>query len=460
MAKKFSLVSKDESIEVPFWSGGKFQLVDSPHLWPFLIGGDGRSRMTETFQIIGRGDIVTNLGLEKTNLERYIDQLRAWHENPIEDRSWWLYWNLDGEGEKRTLLYPGTNINHVPSLGVTPMGDRMSQMKLSFTAERHPAWENPTVSEASDTGVSVVGAAEANLLQVTNTGTLPSRIASITITNESAAGTYETMWLGFRPYYKGYSLFENGLDLADGTAGTDTSSSADTNAVSGSAMVCTFATADTLSESERVKLRMSDVVLSGSEGWKGRYFVLLRYRCSASDANEFGIQLRWGYDGGNFTQNNEQFVSTAETDYHILEMGEIEWPPSDARNIVSSDILTAAFKIYAERLSGSDSLHLDRLILIPSEHALKIEDAAVDFGGTDDAIVYTFENDVLLGYTRDSGTIEQPLSVDASNWYIPIGETNGAILGFCAVRSNNISNKADTADITVNYYPRWRSYRL
>jgi hypothetical protein len=414
--------------------------------------------MTDGFQVIGRGSYVTLLGPAKADLELYFERLRRWHENPILDESWWLEWNLDGESEKRTLLYPGTNINHIAGPGITPMGNHMAQMKLGIILERHPAWENVVSTQVSDAGMKVIGDALAGLLQVTNEGTLPARIESIVFENSSAAGTIDKIWAGWRPYYKGFLSFENGLDLVDGTSGTDTSNTADANAVSGSVKACSFSTSTALVE--RVKLRMSDVTLAGTEGWKGRYLVLLRYRGQHSSGHEYGVQLQYGWDGGSFTQNDEIFLSTSDTSYHIAELGEVEWPPGEARNMVSTDILTAAFKIYAERLSGSFGLYLDRLILIPAEHALKIEDASLDFGGNDDVIVYTFENDVMAGFARDAGTVVQSVTVDANNWYLPVGETNGGLLCVAAVRTSNISNKDDTLDVVVNYLPRWKSYRL
>lgn len=457
MADAFYIGNEDETITVDLLNG-IFRVVDRPRLWPFLAGGDGVRRLVETFQVIGRGDYATVLGPEKAALEGYLYRLAQWHKNPILDESWWVYWNLDGESSKRSLLYPQSEIDLAPGAGMNPMGNRASLMKLAMTLERHPVYENPSAVTEEDASLSVVGAFESGCMQITNTGNLPSRIYRITIKNASSAGIYETIWLGWRPYYKGYSSFETGLDLADGTAGTDTSSSADTSAVSGAAMVCTFAGKDTLDE--RVKLRMSDIVLSGTESWKGRYTVLLRYKASISSASEFGIQLHYGYDSHQFNFNDEVYANTAETDYHIIELGEVELPPGELRNIVASDILTAAFKIYAERLSGSASLHLDRLILIPSEHSVKIENAYVPFGSTDAARLYTFANDETAGYNLEAGTIIGTADVDPNNFYLPVGETNGALLGICAVRQNNISDKDDTATVAVNYFPRWRSYRL
>src|SRR5690606_31078992 len=116
--------------------------------------------------------------------------------------------------------------------------------------------------------------------------------------------TIGTVWIGIRPYYKGFIQFEEKWELDDGLHYTDTTVQVDANASGGALAQVSFTTDSTLVK--RVSIRVSDVVLSGTEAWKGRYQILLRYRSTSASACTFGIQLKSGWaNGSNFAPQEE-----------------------------------------------------------------------------------------------------------------------------------------------------------
>jgi len=432
---------------------GTYKLVDGTNVWPLQTASNGRKNIKEQLLLVGDADPSTVLIPSTTDLEKILWKAEQWHSDPFLDESYWLEWNVDGESAKRALIMPEWALSRVIKHGINPLMNQgeLNVQRLIFN--RHPLNESVAASSASNTGLSSIG----GNLTITNDGTWPSRIASITFENNSSAGTYKKIWAGIRPIYEGVSSFEEVWESEDGTIGTDTTVTADTPASGGSTMKCTFATA-TLAE--RYTIRASDVLLSGDALQKGKYLILLRYRSSVSSSATYGIQLKLGYDGGaNFEEKDEIFVTTADTNYHFVELGTVSFPPGDERNRVATDMLLAQFKFWAERLDGTANLYFDCHIMMPATHSLFLDDCDID--NTGEAVIhYTAEDDdQTQAISFDSGpSIKRQAQASPNNWSIPIGETTGGHLVICAERDDS-SIKADTVDVTVSYHNRWLSYR-
>ncbi|MCI0726421.1 MAG: hypothetical protein L0332_06820 [Chloroflexi bacterium] len=437
---------------------GVFGLRNEPPLWPFLEGSDGESIQAETFSLAGRGNPVTILLPAKEDYERLLKQNRLWHNNPLLDESIWIESNLDGELERRCLLYPRSKINHVPGAGVTPYGNISNLMLLSLLLERHPAWEDLTPSTQSGTAISGLG----GKLTLTAAGTLESRISKLTIDGISGVAPIGTYWLGIQPYNDGISSFEPLWELEDGgiSGYTDVSFVSDVLGSGSGNNVLEISFATDASLLPRHAITVGSVIGSNYEHMRGTYMVLLRYRADNTNAAEFGLQLKVGYGS---TPNpapvrDEIFVPTSDDEFHFVELGEFTIPPGTERGVEGTNIANAQVELYAERLTGTARLRCDCYVMMPSKHMIKLTG-----GGEASASmrldVFTHENDKITAIEFDAGVPRRNIVPEPTNWYIPVGETNGGVLVLAMQRATGDQDKDDTADLELEVYNRWLSYR-
>lgn len=412
----------------------------------------------ESFSVIAT-DTVANLLYQLKRLEDVLDQIRQYHDRKPASTQWWLEWNVDGEEERRALLYTG-QMEYPALVGISPMIE-CATIIVKFTFVRHPLWENAAGTKVDDTinGVQLIPVFDKWVL--TNVeGTAPARIQELDVYVESSLiGTplYE-YWIGIRPYHDGVANFDGWWQCEAGTIddAADTSVVGDGTASNSSKQQTDFATDASLIKRFHVQTQDVATIIGNEVDYIGRYLVLVRAKTTVAGTT-IGIQLRSGYSD----QIIHEEIYMSSTSWYLYELGEIEIPPvsrpeMDYQNWLRSFMLS----LYAERLAGTGSLDCDLFILIPTEHFLHVSGSVIDYDAahTMNDQVYTSPDDTLfaIGYTKGTpDTVNDALAITPLDWYIP--QEGGAVV--MVAQSQAQHNHADSYHLEMNYYPRWLSYR-
>lgn len=405
----------------------------------------------ETLDLLG-DDTVANLIAADRALQAMLDRARTWAMDPVQEQALWLEWSTDSEpgagtyAAKRAMIYGGTLQMSQPDQ--LRGGFLNGQYYATLALSRHPFWENITAKEITGSSKSLTGG------QVTLTsyadGTAPARIPIFILENTSESTDLSDVWIGIRDEHHGITDFEPVWELEDGTAGTDTSAAVDATASGGDKMTCTFGTTATLAS--RLTMTVGQAIGGGTDeiDFVGRYLVLGRVKVGSS--TECGLRLDFGMANDlGYHQGDPVYIDN--TAWALVELGEIRIPTEQYRNGTSATYIDPGhFKIrlMAERLSGSNSLDLDCLILIPSEHMVKVRNAtATKFR------ILTVENDTRVVQTETQAGLTGSAEWSVIDWYLPIDP------GFLVVAGQRSTGHVltDTVNLWLYYHPRWFSYR-
>jgi len=374
-----------------------------------------------------------------------LEGIRKNHSEPFNE-SWWLEWNVDGETAKRTLLYEGSF--YMPTMpGVNSMlsggsdGNKVSKIVLSLS--RHPLWE-PTASPASlFTGSTSTGGGTQTYTAVG--GNAPARISTTTITDLTVAGSLTEAWLGVRPIYDGHTNFEPVWDVDDGTV-EDT----DDTTFSGGAAEIDFANDASLIK--RFYVTVDDVCAhTDFDHQTGRYLVLARSYISGGGTA--GIKVYSGYNDE--IPHNEVFVDNSS--YKYVPVGEIQIPGWShySAGYTASWCRLFQLSFYAELITGSGTLYIEELVMIPSERMLYLTDAVIGSGNI--ANVQTLEGGTLIsaGTQPSPANVYEGPSIAARNWRLPV---EGGVFVFAGQgASSHVAG--ETVTLAATYQSRWTSYR-
>jgi hypothetical protein len=156
------------------------------------------------------------------------------------------------------------------------------------------------------------------------------------------------------------------------TMGTDTSANANTADSGGSRALCTFATVATMTN------RVSTTFPSApNDEIRGTYRVYLRCRASASGHGPMSVQLTWGSIDGtaasvyaNNTVSIGVDVGPSAPTFRYVDLGTVTIPPLAPADDFGGRAITPEgifLGVSAARASGTGSLDLDVLLLIPAD---------------------------------------------------------------------------------------------
>ncbi len=412
----------------------------------------------ESFSVIAT-DTVPNLLYELKRLEDVLDEVRQYHDLKPAAAQWWLEWHVDGEEERRALLYTG-QMEYPSLVGISPMIECLT-IVVKFTLVRHPLWENDVSTSISDTiqGVQLLPAFDKWV--ITNIeGTAPARIANLEVyLDTSLIGTpLHEYWIGIRPYHNGVANFDGEWQCENGTIDdvADTSAIIDGTASNSAKQQTDFATDASLIKRFHIQTQDVATTAGNEQDYVGRYLVLVRAKTTVAGTT-VGIQLRSGYSD----QIIHEEIYMSSTSWFLYELGEIELPPASQSGMNYGNwIRSFMLSMYAERLAGTGSLDCDLFILIPSEHFLHVSGSVIDYDAlhTMRDVIYTSANDTMfaIGYTRATpDAVNDALSIIPLVWYIP--QEGGAVV--MAGQSQTQHNHADSYHLAMTYYPRWLSYR-
>lgn len=393
--------------------------------------------------LIGEG-LPANLIAHRAIIERAFEANRLWHADPLRRVSYWLEMQAEGEAAaRRSLLYEAALIDRAEQ-ELDPFL-RDSKMYLNFEYTRHPLWENvasEVLTSSNNLGWSNVFSPSAS------PGTAPGRIAELNVTSSG----FNRMWLGIKPTLYGTTGFIPVWEAEAGFPSTDTTETADGSASGGTLDRCTFGT--NTNYVLRFSIPGDQVYSSNHASAFGRFLVLARVRCVLDAVVNIGIATRFNTS---VTTRNEPVQFGPTTAWRLVELGEITIPPFDFRSSTGAAGALANFIIdfYAERVSGTQGLDIDSLILIPSNHFVFVDNVLMSTGFT--LTARTFENDTTLAYLwQTSGSALTNLSeLTMRDFYYPV---EGGIV--CAALESDSGHSFSTfLTASLVHFPRWLSYR-
>lgn len=418
--------------------------------------------VTETMELVGvatAADIRTAL----TTLSQLAEQCRRWHSDPLEDNAVWLYWQADSESAARRALLYAITIQFASTPGLNPLLDK-SGIHIRLTLTRHPLWEIEATSTLTQAGISTLGGKW--VASTTATGTAPRRLQSTTIRYEYSAALAR-VWLGIRPPYEGNTSFVPLWELEEGVMGTDAAVATEAGvspvgSVADNKVSVSFATVAT--NAERVSITPARVTgITDAEHMKGRYVVLCRCKVSSGTV---ALEMRVGYSGAtaaNLAPLAPVYISN--TSYRLIELGEAQFPPAGWRTANGADVSVACaytqLSIFAERISGSGTLSLDALVLIPATHYVKLEGASIwyDVGDSTpyDGYILTHENDiteVIGNVNADPSSTVAAVEHSAREWYFPM---DGGII-VMAGEGDSAHVMDETVTLSLVAHTRWTNF--
>jgi hypothetical protein len=406
MALVFRIENNDASDQVDLLDN--LRLVQSSY--SAQAGAD--DLVTETFDLIDQ-DTAANMRTADSDLEAILEKARRFHNNRGTPESVWLRWHSDGETAKRALIYDYLK-RHDPTFTAEPLLELPTiYERLAIT--RHPYFESLTSSSSSTTGVSALGGTW-NLTGTISGGTVDGRINRFTL----GAGTgdeIQEIWIGIVDGEHISGSYDCVAECGDGTV----IDSADTSVVS-TTMETDFVNDATLQY--RFSVDLSDFSAAVDE-YIGRHLILMR--CKTDASTEIAIRASASWHASPAASDPRQVQSTVyitNTDYRILELGEIEIPGIPWRQEVDdvSPLLDYwNIVIEAAQTSGTGTLYADAIILVPSRHLFQWSSAKFRTNNTERAAIHTDEDDHITAYTEmtvPQRIIEVPV-ISSRDWRYP-----------------------------------------
>lgn len=434
--------------------------------WTTSIDSEGRT--VESMILVGK-DTDANIIAAAQTIAELQESVKLFSESPFNYYSIWYEYSATAETAKRALIYdiqfkPVPRSVYGPTLG---KGGSFYSLVITHSSK----WEDRTFTSAWGIGGGTFSCLGGTVTLAAIKGSLPARLSQFVIGRYAGSGVaadpITRLWTGIRPTRYGVSSFVPKWELEDGTAVEDTAGAIETGAsivglAPANCMECDFATKTGLYR--RVLISIDDVIADTNYNhFIGSYLVLLRYKLSA--AGTVGVQMRTGFvDNAPFAPHEEKYVTS--TAWRYVELGEISIPPFSVRSDSGAlHIQSFEIGILAERLSGTPSIFLDCLILIPSEHIATATGSDVYFDATPDpdesgiANYYSYEDGETsaVGLFSVGAAVSVNVTLDYTfrNWEIPI---DGGLF-VMAGEQEALQDLDDVVSASMYYYPRHRVHR-
>lgn len=396
------------------------------------------------YLVTGGSDTVNDILADLEDLEEIGHYAREWVRDGMKRYPLWLKEHASGELSKKTLVY---------DVSLTPVNrgtvDHLFNTNSFFgelTVLTEPYFEIDSSETLTDSSVGMNG----DTVSIgSNSGSIDARISEFRTIQTVTMGKF---WAGIRNTNYGTADFDPVLDMGaiNSGHGTDTSRVVDANALSGNATQTTFATDASLVA--RQTLNLDDIITATNyEHFVEKYTAVLGYATSATSTT-YGIQLKHGY--GDLQQLEEVFVTPADTNYHYVELGDVEIPTVAFRSVLTDfEIGEHKFSVLAERLSGAGSLSFDVIILIPKRRQLIFSPSS---SATSTAYAIVTENNQTLGYLASGGGIDTT-TVNLEHT-LSIPPAGGLMVYLGTLDETAKRDKAGTANIRLTYFERWERY--
>jgi len=439
--------------------------------WQQAIAAPDDPSVTEALSLAARGTSHDDLAANVQALDLKLKQM-GWFNNPIERYSVWLRAKLNSETNTRQALLLSGKRSPAPlwkgALALAAADGKYYLQPYAVALERAPYWEATTaVSYAPSSSISTVG----GTLDYTTyggspgavAGDVPARLARVLFNGLSggASSPLSKFWLGFRTDRFGsranftpcWSLY-----LGSGSYDADTSDTVDATAKAGHRVVTTFSAVKTLLT--RVKVTTTQASAHPSDQ-RGNYLVLLRAKLSAS--GQVNVRLRSGITSSAALAALAR-VPVASTSWNLYELGTVGLPSPGRATNGADPLALFCLGIDAEQVSGSPSLHMDSLILIPAGEGwlsvdLQTPSVGVLYGGGSGSDPQPIQVQDRPDGTHDatwvSGGLSQVVAVPRITDGLPVGAGILVLAG----QAYAASTLADVVGVELDVYPRYVTLR-
>lgn len=457
MAMTLKLVRLDDFISdidsVDLTSGGYSLALNG---YQPTVAADGDYSVSESITINIQSTSVDALATLVQALDTKIKQVGWWlNDQGVEKYQVWLRVGLNGESNTRQAM-----ILSIRPPDKLPLFNRMIDnnnllAQYTFAFERTPYWEGAPITEVAKTGLSALGGTAAMSAAVN--GDVPARLQRVKIACGSELAIVSNVWIGFKTSRFGTAAnFVPRWGLSGGIYGDDTSSASDSTSSTGARVVTTFAGTPDLEWRVNARLAVSASVNPSDQ--RGTYQVLLRARMNDS-ASKALVRIGYGFNINHLAYRSRAVVSGAL--WHLYEVGTVKIPPYRTYNY--NTITNFIIGVYAQRGSGTGSLYMDCVVLIPLDdgaiHVTTEPNSLSGAGGADRIIVHQAPDEAIHGaHDRGSGSYDTAITQPQGFWSAPTDATAPVIVAAADDYSfGSVLN--DTLNLDYIYIPRWRTLR-
>lgn len=432
----------------------------------------GANSVHESITLQLTGTSKDDLAAITQDIDAKIKQVQWWLDNPsVERYQVWLRVQLDNESQPRQAMI--LNIEPASSVRVfNPVeinSNYIGEYQIGIT--RTPYWEMPYTYPTTTNPDYVSPLGGMTQLKETINGDVPARLARLTISEVTDTFDASDFWIGFKSNRFGDPanfVPVWSLDKGSMVSSSDSSVVADATAYDGNKVRCTFATKPT--PYFRCYVRVGNVISNSiyAADQRGDYTVLMRAKMSDTSIAlariAFGFMSDFTKSQSTLTYRNRQTISGSSR-WKLYEMGTISIPPMSVN--ILTPLSNFGISIQAERISGSGSLDMDCLVLIPkSEGSIRVGSEYPATVATNGSQVGIYQNpqDIITAYAHDSAStsVWGPASLSPTNWSLPANSTAPYVV---VAADSRITGAADVGfgmtdiKITYNYIPRFRTLR-
>ena len=429
--------------------------------WIQAVARDGDMRTSEAMTL--RVEASSHDDLAST-LQALDDKLRevAWYNDAAERYGVWLRAQLPDETEARQALITQAGGEIGSPVLAPPLSPGNALRQYHLALERIPFWE---ATSHITFNVDYVNCTGGQAYYVTTDppgeiyGDVPARLASLSFKGRSGGGTLYEFWLGFRTDRFGVrGNFAPVWECEDGSLDNDTTSVADATAHGGYKAECTFDGSAAMLE--RATVAIEDVTTNYADQ-RGSFIVLLRAKVDSGTTCR--VRLFDGFEstaalGVDAQWRSQQRVIVDSTSWLLHPLGTIDIPPS-GDCILSDSLRHFALMVKAERTAGSDSLHLDSLILIPQgEGAVYAGGGGVQYSVPGDPRpikIRHYADGPIAAWAYYQNMPIVTANVEPHKYGLPVG-IGDLVLAGQGASSHTLT---DAVDIELQIYPRYRTLR-
>jgi hypothetical protein len=442
-----------------------------PDGWTQAAAAEGAAAVDEVFTFNIPADDHDDLADLLQDLDLKLKQI-VLARGPLQPIGVWLRTQLKHETSPRQayLLAGKPGALRVTSPAI--WSDRLTQYPLGLT--RMPLWESDDADALTGT-VSTQGGTLAYSLEIARDFIESSRVRLLQVAPVGSVGGPQKiteLWAGAKgPRFGDASVFEPVWECADvnhywddvGVSWIETDTTR-----SGAELVCGFSTVATMTP--RVYFSLADFLPEGDRpAQAGTYQVLLAARVTGS----LKARVRGGegyasatVSGSVVTKHHSQYRIGDRQDVtsateKLIPLGEFSLPPA----FPGADLATidySALRVEAEAVSGSGTLVMHRLILIPSAEGYLYVKA-------ENGVTYSTELQQRLDiYHRPDGRatgsvmavgdgfISDMVQPEPHDWGLPCGVEAGGVMVFAA---SSDATLAAQIHVTLNAVRRYASLR-
>lgn len=409
---------------------------------------------TSTFNLVMESADEADPRAAAAELEAQLKSAINYHQDQLQVNAVWWRWHQNNEPPGRSLL-SDFQITYPASIFSGPLLEGTGlQPVLAIT---HAAQKEATTENSATAYNLAANGGRLDLAATFDTGPLNGRIPVLKLDSGILNGPYKRIWAGILPARTDISAFRAELACSEGT---DISADCGNVADSGFVKEIDFTAGTELTN--RFHLTLEDILIAGAtwHHYTGKFLVLMKYRTQETTTetvvrltSSIGSPTQTG-----LTQSQSVEYPNPSTTYRIMELGEIQIPPTAYRRQIADNTQLSfanySLNLEAGRIAGTGYLRVRNFYLIPTDHFLYIENG--DYPQPQN-FIYTLPDDEIVAYNVDyaSATGQQnPCTVSPRNWRYPHQGGTLVILG-----TEGTAGTALFQNITITNRQRWLTYQ-